>query len=219
MTAVVTVALALVAFGRLMAQTPSSKETPSCESGLEWGSIDRLRCLASRAPSSKSASCVARAPNEWKTYVDKVHGFCLSYPSVYERRNQPWVMNYSGKADYSDYRRKAVKEGRVLILGRSGVKDAYIFIQLDDKRFDLERFIEDAPTGVESPPEPIQVGSERFYYYGAGGGGVDYPDQYFFNLKGKTLYIIFDGPYAHEKGPSYETKQMEIQMLSSFRKF
>ena len=48
-----------------------------------------------------------------------------------------------------------------------------------------------------------------------------YADQYFFNLKGKTLYISFDGPYAHEKGqkgPSYETKQMEIQMLSSFSK-
>lgn len=89
---VLSVALLLVAFGRSMAQTPSSKETPSCESGLEWSAIDRLRCLASRAPSTKSASCVARAPNGWKTYVDKVHGFCLSYPSVYQRRNQPWVV-------------------------------------------------------------------------------------------------------------------------------
>ena len=88
--------------------------------------------------------------------------------------------------------------------------------------FDLHSFIRGAPTGIESPPEPLQVNGETFYYYGPGGGGVAYPDQYFFNLKGKTLYISFDGPYAHEKGekgPSYETKQMEIQMLASFRTF
>jgi hypothetical protein len=117
-------------------------------------------------------------------------------------------------------------------LDRIGDENLSILVQLDDIRvrglapvwgpFDLHSFIRGAPTGIESPPEPLQVNGETFYYYGPGGGGVSYPDQYFFNLKGKTLYISFDGPYAHEKGekgPSYETKQMEIQMLASFRTF
>lgn len=209
--------LMLIASGTLLAQMPPARQAYPCKKGYE---IDEMRCLASQLPPEKfRKSCTPHAPNGWKTYVDRVHGFCLSYPSVYERRNQPWVMNYSEKADYSDYRRKAVKEGRVLILGRTGAKDAYIFIQLDDKLFDLERFIKDAPMGIDSPPEPLQVGGGTFYYYGAGGGGVTYPDQYFYNLRGKTLYISFDGPYANEKSPSYEAKQMEVQILASFRAF
>lgn len=214
-----------------MAQTPSAKEPPSCESGPEWSDIDRLRCLASRAPSSKSASCIACAPKGWKTYVNRVHGFCISYPPIYKQRTPPFLFTDSSR--YAAYLRKAADDGRVLVLERIGDKDVTILVRLDEKLdrsapiqafglFDLHSFIKAAPTGVESPPEPLQVGGEKFYYYGPGGGGVDYADQYFFNLKGKTLYISFDGPYgsdAHEKGPSYETKQMEIQMLSSFRKF
>ena len=54
-------------------------------------------------------------------------------------------------------------------------------------------------------PERLE---QSFYYYGPGGGGVEYPDQYFLNLKRKTLLIIFDGPYidgqnsvARHQGP------------------
>jgi hypothetical protein len=33
-----------------------------------------------------------------------------------------------------------------------------------------------APTGIDDPPERKQIGPETFYYYGPGGGGVDYVD-------------------------------------------
>jgi len=96
---------------------------------------------------------------------------------------------------------------------------ANIFISFEDKAFDLQRFVERAPTGYDSPPEPMKAGPNTFYYYGPGGGGVSYADQYFFDLKGKTLYVFFDGPYVNDKTPSAETKALEPQLLSTLRVF
>ena len=59
---------------------------------------------------------------------------------------------------------------------------------------------------------------QRAIVYGSGGGGAQYPDQVFFNLKGKTLYIVFDGPYDG-RSPTRETEQIESEMLASFRTF
>jgi len=79
---------------------------------------------------------------------------------------------------------------------------------------------ERAPTGIDSPPEPVRIGDNTFYYYGPGGGGVFYPDQYYFNLKGKTLRIGFDGPYEDGiKTPTAEAKETEQKVLESFREF
>ncbi len=77
--------LVLVASGTLfLAQTPSARHAHPCEEGLE---IEEMRCLVSQLSTEKgSNSCTTRAPHGWKTYVDRVHDFCLSYPSVYERR-------------------------------------------------------------------------------------------------------------------------------------
>ena len=55
--------------------------------------------------------------------------------------------------------------------------------------------------------------------YGPGGGGVSYPDGYYFNLHGKILVIDFDGPYENDKTPTPETKKMELKVLASFREF
>ena len=47
-----------------------------------------------------------------------------------------------------------------------------------------------------------------------------YPDQYYFNLKGKTLRIGFDGPYEDGiKTPTAEAKETEQKVLESFREF
>jgi hypothetical protein len=74
-------------------------------------------------------------------------------------------------------------------------------------------------TGIESPPEPILIGNKTFYYYGPGGGGVAYLDQYFLNLHGKLISIAFDGPYENENTPTVEAKKLERKMLASFREF
>jgi len=92
-------------------------------------------------------------------------------------------------------------------------------VSLEDQPFNLESLVAGAPTGIEDPPEPKQFGSETFYYYGPGGGGAEYPDQYFYNLQGRPLEIAFDGPYVRSKTPSQETKDNEEILLQTFRTF
>jgi hypothetical protein len=76
-----------------------------------------------------------------------------------------------------------------------------------------------APTGYDSPPEPVRAEKNTFYYYGPGGGGASYPDGYYFNLRGKILLIYFDGPYENDKTPTPATKKIEQKVLVSFREF
>ncbi len=149
--------------------------------------------------SGASVPCIAQGETAgWKTFVDRAHGFCLLYPPTYKR--VPNVTRKKGTVD----------------LAGSG-SDISIFFE--NKAFDLERLVDHAPTGIDFPPEPVSAGPNTLYRYGPGGGGVLYPDQFFFDLKGKTLYITFDGPYEGDKTPIPETKALEPKLLSTLRVF
>lgn len=156
-------------------------------------------CFASaQSCAAKAAPCQTHnAPEGWQPYVDRVHGFCFWYPPIYKRiANKVRVKN--------------------LVTFQRLDAEASLFIQADDKPFDLQGFVVTAPTGYLTPPGPIHVGHYTFYYYGPGGGGVQYADRYFFNLRGKTLCITFDGPYVNDKTPSEETKKLESEILATF---
>jgi hypothetical protein len=84
--------------------------------------------------------------------------------------------------------------------------------------FNLRKLIPDAPTGYDTPPRPRHFGANIFYYYGPGGGGVAYPDPYYFNLHNRALELIFDGPFpADDKSPNAATQAIEKIILSSFK--
>jgi hypothetical protein len=96
--------------------------------------------------------------------------------------------------------------------------DATILIVFNDQLFDLQNLVQiAAPTGNTFPPEAVRVGKHTFYYYGAGGGGAEYPDVYFFDLSGRTLEFSFSGPYFDGRHPSDETKKLELEILGTFR--
>jgi hypothetical protein len=135
-----------------------------------------------------------------ETLVDRAHGFCLLYPLLYKRVPST-----------------AQKKGLVTISNSDS--GANIFIFFENKAFDLQGLVENTPTGYDSPPDPVSAGPNTFYYYGPGGGGVSYADQYFLDLRGKTLYITFDGPYVNDKTPSPGTKSLEPRLLSTLRVF
>jgi hypothetical protein len=98
--------------------------------------------------------------------------------------------------------------------------DATIGVCVLDWAFAEANLLRMAPTGIEAPPEEVEIGRHTSYYYGAGGGGVSYPDMYFFNLRGRVLLIEFYGPYdGRSKSPTDETKQMESKLLATFRFF
>jgi hypothetical protein len=176
--------------------------------------------VAAMAQETTHAPCpVENAPKGWMVYIDRAHGFCLSYPPAYTPSAKSWLDEYKSAPDYWRTLSEAVHEGRLLQLQHKKFADASIWVWLQPTQFDLETFIEGAPTGSESPPEPVEIGRYTFYYYGPGGGGVCYPDQYFFNLRGKTLKIDFDGPCRGDKTPTPETKEIERRLLPTFRTF
>jgi hypothetical protein len=159
-----------------------------------------------------SSSLLAQTPPGWKTYVNRVHGFSFAYPPIYERVRPPH-RNLGENMD------KAAAEGRWVELMRQGSHDT-IDVLVKKERFDLDSFRSRyAPTGVEFPPRALQEGGNTFYGYGAGHQGFPEPDQFFFNLKGKTLYILVDGPFTDFTTTTDETKKIESQMLASFRTF
>lgn len=89
-----------------------------------------------------------------------------------------------------------------------------------NEQFRPAALVKMAPTGVEDPPESKHIGQNTFYYYGPGGGGAQYPDGYYFNLRGKILVIDFHGPYDDaDKTPTPATKRMEEKVLATFREF
>lgn len=164
---------------------------------------------------------VRNTPSDWRIHVDRSHGFCFSYPPTYSPVAKPWLKKYTNAPDKADLDRlhKAAQEHRLLRLQNNQDTTASIVVFLDGRPFNLQSFVAGAPTGIEDPPERRQFGTETFYYYGPGGGGVEYADEYFFDLKGKTLLIIFDGPYVNDKTPSPETKDLELRLLQTFRTF
>jgi len=103
---------------------------------------------------------VKTAPSGWLTYVDRLHGFCFSYPPTHEPVAEPWLEKYTRAPNKSalDYLRKAARQGRMLRLQNK--QDAGVSIDVflyEDKPFDLESFVTGAPTGIESPPRAKAV--------------------------------------------------------------
>lgn len=157
-------------------------------------------------------------PAGWKTYFNPKYGFCFSYPPIYEPVAEPWLEKYTNSAESSKVVQQEAEEGRVATFQHRQKPGLSIGILIGTESFDLQSFVQQAPTGQEGPPEPRDIRGRTFYYYGPGGGGVCYGDQFFYNLRGKPLYIDFDG-CVDDKTPPPETKKIEEQMLATFQTF
>ena len=158
------------------------------------------------------------APADWKVYVNEKYRFCISYPPIYQTVSEPWLEKYTNSAESSKVVRLEAADGRLASFRNRQNPDLSIDILVGTEPFDLYRFVGQAPTGQEGPPEPRDIMGRTFYYYGPGGGGVCYGDQFFYNLRGKPLYIYFGG-CVNDKTPPPETKKIEEQMLATFRQY
>ncbi len=158
------------------------------------------------------------APAGWKVYLNQKYRFCFSYPPIYEPVAEPWLEKYTNSAESSKLVRQEVEEGRFATFQHRQNPDLSIGLLIGTEPFDLQSFVQQAPTGQEGPPVPRDIMGRRFYYYGPGGGGVCYGDQFFYNLRGKPLYIGFAG-CVDDKTPPPETKKIEEQMLATFQTF
>jgi hypothetical protein len=151
-------------------------------------------------------------------YTNPEFRFCLQFPPNYHEAPAP------SPAEYSKTR---VFLGSLILNtlppGTHGSpvnnKASISFVYIP-KRFSMSQMQTCcAPTGADDPPAPVRLGGHVFYFYGAGGGGVDYPDQYLMEMNGKILSIQFGGPWKDSKSPIEEMKSLETKILSTLQTY
>src|SRR5262245_44744338 len=118
-------------------------------------------------------------------FADRNFGFEFSYPAAYRIAELPCSLAQSA----------AIRGWQSLLYASTGEarSDGNISVILDRRRFSLATLKESYSRAGEEPTR-VRFGEYIFYYYGRGGGGVSYPDEYFYNLDGYILEIMFDGP-------------------------
>ncbi len=163
---------------------------------VTWGNLMNLFRKLALGISNKDLAEVGNEDiADWQTYTNSEYGFEFKYPTNYSIKSSENYLVYLVDAS----------------------NNASISLNVTGQ-FNLESIKDNyAPTGSTTLPEAVTSGQNTFYYYGPGGGGVSYPDQYFYDLSGQLLTISFDGPYANDKTPTAQTKQIESQMLSTFK--
>jgi hypothetical protein len=143
-------------------------------------------------------------------FADSNFGFELSYPPTYEVTDLPCaIAQWAASHGYQS----------LLYVRRGHSQNAgSIHVTVDRRQFSVDNLMQ-LHSRADEQPTMVKVGKNVFYYYGRGGGGVSYPDEYFYNLDGNILGISFDGPYPpHDNSPTAQTKAMERRVLESFRR-
>lgn len=160
----------------------------------------------------------------WHVFVDHKDRFCFEYPPKYKPAPTVWAPDVSHGLATEFLGRLTTKPTPMEGASEPDVAAIYIFgFQIPFQPDSLTKF---APTGDEdNPPKHIHAAHKDFYYYGAGGGGVFYPDAFYFGLNSQLFSIDFEGPYTCPqpycalKSPNATTQKIEPQVLASFRSF
>ncbi len=173
-------------------------------------------CYSPSISATEQSPCNAHPTQPgWRVYINHKYRFCFEYPPNYK----------PVRAMIEGWTYPAQCLGRLQDTSPDAKSDSYdedttidvIHYDWLFRRDGLTRF---APTGMEDwPPDPIPTKFQTFYYYGPGGGGVAYPDVFYFGLRGQTFSIEFSGPYLDDKSPAQVTKEIEPKVLASFRRF
>jgi len=156
----------------------------------------------------------------WHVFVDYKDRFCFEYPPKYHVAPAVFAPGVSSGGAHRFIARLTTKPSPAEGASAADPMTATINIYAYGMPFRPTKLNFFAPTGLQDiPPQRIQAAHGEFYYYGPGGGGVDYPDDFFFGVRGRTFSIEFTGPYSRDKTPDAVTKEVEPEVLESFRSF
>jgi hypothetical protein len=178
-------------------------------------------CCSSLLAAEHPNPCAAHpAVPRWNVYVDIKDRFCFEYPPQYHVAPTVTAPGVGGIPANEWVARLATNPQPMELATADDENNATINIVSHGTPFHPSGLSAFAPTGMEDvPPKRIHTRHAEFYYYGPGGGGVDYPDSYYFGLRGRTFSFQFYGPYDGDKSPAAVTKQLEPKLLASFREF
>jgi hypothetical protein len=156
----------------------------------------------------------------WHVFVDHQDRFCFEYPPKYHVAPAVFAPGVStGNTTRFIGRLTTAPSSSEGGIG-DDPKAATINIFTYGIPFRPEDLTKRAPTGAQdAPPQRIHAAYGEFYYYGRGGGGIDYPDVFYFGIRGRTFSIDFAGPYSRGNTPDPETKRIEPEVLAGFHSF
>ena len=163
-----------------------------------WANVSLLAIFCSPLLAVGHQSPCVLHPTQpgWHVFVENKNRFCFEYPSQYQVAPTVFASGVTTGAATEFLGRLATKPGPEELAVADDEANATIDVFAYGTPFRSDALTRFAPTGMDDiPPKPIHTAHEEFYYYGAGGGVVDYPDAYYFELQGKTFSIHFIGPY------------------------
>jgi len=157
----------------------------------------------------------------WHVFVDHRDRFCFEYPPQYDVAPAVIASGISKGSATEFVGRLTTKPTPNQGATADNPETATIDVFAYGIPFRPDALTKLAPNGYEDiPPRPVHAANEEFYYYGAGGGGADYPDVFYFGIRGRTFSIEFVGPYSRRgKSPDAETTAIEPEVLASFYSF
>jgi hypothetical protein len=156
----------------------------------------------------------------WHVFVDHQDRFCFEYPPKYHAAPTVFAPGVSAGNATRFIGRLTTAPSPSEVATADDPKAATINVFAFGTPFRPEELTQRAPTGQQdSPPQRIHAAYGEFYYYGRGGGGVNYPDVFYFGIRGRTFSIDFVGPYSESNIPDPETKRIEPEVLASFHSF
>jgi hypothetical protein len=185
-----------------------------------WARFPLLAICCSPLLAARHHSPCAASPTQpgWHVYVDTKDRFCFEYPPQYQVAPTVTAPGVGGIPANQWVARLATNPQPMELATADDWDNATIDVIAYGTPFRRAKLSAFAPTGMEdNPPERIHTTHAEFYYYGPGGGGVDYPDSYYFELRGRTFSFEFFGPYEGDKTPAAVTKEIEPKLLASFR--
>lgn len=170
------------------------------------------------ARSVRHSPCKADAAHHgWRVYVNSEFQFCLRYPPTYHEEPAPSPDEFPGMrrlAGTLAWSRLPPDTHGSPVDNTAGI--AFVSIPRSFSLQELQTCC--APMGLDdTPPQEMHFGGRAFYFYGPGGGGVDYADQYLMEIKGQILSIQFLGPWKDGRSPIDQTKMLEPEILSTLQ--
>ena len=179
-----------------------------------------MASCGSAGASDQSPCDLHPARTGWHVFVSHQDRFCFEYPPKYHGAPTVFAPSVSlGKATRF-IGRLTTAPSPSEVATADDPETATINVFAYGTPFRPEDLTKSAPTGgQDSPPQRIHAAHGEFYYYGRGGGGVNYPDVFYFGIRGRAYSIDFVGPYSWGNTPDPETKRIEPEVLASFHSF
>jgi hypothetical protein len=189
-------ALVFLAFGCNKAVTTPAATSVSKTAGQEQSKPAPV--VSEIAP---MVNTVAGTEN-WKLYTSTQYEFSFKYPPSYSVVSK-LDAKYSGL--------------KTVVALEDAKTDGLIYVNIDGKRFTPERIAKDYVVNGPDAATKKVFGTNTWYAYSGGGGGVTYSDFYYFNLDGNLLQIDFDGPYANTTNHPLNPGGFEEKLMASFK--